>query len=343
MRFAIAILWAAMVLPAPWAAPAHAEAPPEVFTEVSADRCGACHGPDGSAPMMDLSQGDCRSCHEGTHGDGITTRESPVRHDSPAPVGPPARLDRMAYIPAGETLVGNDGRELTEGKGNLDETPEHIVFVEGFYIDKYEVTNADYSRYVAATGAKKPRHWKKGVIPEGKQDHPVVYVSWYDGDGFCRWENKRLPTELEWEKAARGPDGLQYPWGNRFDIERANTPQRWAALEQKGGTMAVGSFESGKSPYGIYDLSGNVWEWTSSWYLPYPGNEFPNTLYGFKNRVLRGGSWFNCSAYGCGMSAPAYNRSRFTPKIRNNSFGFRCAVSANRVEGTTEPRPMETP
>jgi formylglycine-generating enzyme required for sulfatase activity len=233
----------------------------------------------------------------------------------------------MVLIPAGPAVVGNNGREITEGKGNLDETPEHEVHVEAFRIDRYEVTNARYKRFTDATGHRLPRHWKDGRIPEGKENHPVVYVSWFDADAFCRWEGKRLPNELEWEKAARGPEGWVFPWGNRFGLDKANTPQRWASLKEDGGTMPVGSFEAGKSYYGAYDMAGNVWEWTDSWYQPYPGNQFPNTFYGHKNRVLRGGSWYDCLSYGCGLSAPSYNRSRFTPKIRNNSFGFRCAAS----------------
>ncbi|MFQ5949998.1 MAG: formylglycine-generating enzyme family protein, partial [Nitrospiria bacterium] len=87
----------------------------------------------------------------------------------------------------------------------------------------------------------------------------------------------------------------------------------------------VGSFENGKSPYGLYDMAGNVYEWTSTWYLPYPGNRVHNIHYGRRNKVLRGGSWYNCMSYGCGLSSPVYNRTRFTPEIKNKGFGFRCA------------------
>ncbi|MFQ5507970.1 MAG: SUMF1/EgtB/PvdO family nonheme iron enzyme [Leptospirillia bacterium] len=311
------------------------------FTTVSSETCGACHGPDGDAPKVDMNQGDCATCHEGSHDSGLTTIADRPGHGAAqaASVSAPDLTD-MAFIPAGPAIIGNDGREITEGKGNLDETPEHTVHLEAFYIDLYEVTNARYQKFVRATGRKPPRHWKNGGIPEGKEQHPVVYVSWFDGDDFCRWEGKRLPDELEWEKAARGDDGRIFPWGNRFALDRANSPQRWASIKgEDGGTLPVGSFESGKSPYGLYDMAGNVWEWTDSWYKPYPGNEFPNSFYGEKNRVLRGGSWYDCLSYGCGLSAPSYNRSRFTPKIRNNSFGFRCAVSAPKKHQIDQSAP----
>ncbi|MBI5136352.1 MAG: SUMF1/EgtB/PvdO family nonheme iron enzyme [Nitrospirae bacterium] len=293
------------------------------FSHVSAETCGACHGPDGSAPRVDVGQADCAECHAGSHETGLTTAADAPAH----PVAHGPDLTDMALIPAGPAIVGNDGREITEGKGDLDETPEHMVTLPAYYIDLYEVTNARYQRFVGATGRRAPRHWKDG-IPAGKENHPVVYVSWEDADAFCNWEGKRLPNELEWEKAARGTDGQVFPWGNRFALDRANSPQRWASLKEKGDTMPVGSFEDGRSPYGLYDMSGNVWEWTVDWYQPYPGNAFPNNFYGEKNKVLRGGSWYDCLSYGCGLSAPSYNRSRFSPKIRNNSFGFRCAADA---------------
>jgi formylglycine-generating enzyme required for sulfatase activity len=331
-----AALVAAMLLlpglvPHAWAGP---PAPPGPFMTVSPEFCGACHGP-GHAPDTNTAKKPCKACHEAPHAAGM---EDAAPATDPGPgATPPEKVDLtgMVYVPAGPAIIGNDGREITEGKGNLDETPQHTVTLQAFYIDKYEVTNARYKRFTDATGHPVPRHWKGGVIPEGKENHPVVYVNWFDADAFCRWEGKRLPDELEWEKAARGPDGTVFPWGNRFGLDKANTPQRWASLHESGGTMPVGSFPAGKSYYGAYDMAGNVWEWTQNWYLPYPGNQFPNSFYGHKNKVLKGGSWYDCLSYGCGLSAPSYNRSRFTPKIRNNSFGFRCA--ATPPPGSTPP------
>jgi formylglycine-generating enzyme required for sulfatase activity len=241
---------------------------------------------------------------------------------------------KMVLIPAGEFVMGNNGRGTTDGPGDPDETPVHRVFVDAFYIDQYETTNSMYQEFVRATSRHSPKHWKGKSYPEGKANHPVVYVDWYDANAFCQWAKKRLPTEEEWEKAARGTDGRIFPWGSAYSNDRANTPQYWLAkgvsednLGLKGGTLPVGSFENGKSRYGLYDMAGNVYEWTSSWYLPYPGNKVWNIHYGNKNKVLRGGSWYDCLSYGCGLSAPTYNRSRFSPEIKNMGFGFRCAKS----------------
>jgi formylglycine-generating enzyme required for sulfatase activity len=239
----------------------------------------------------------------------------------------PVLSQEMVYVPEGPFLMGNNGRSSSEGAGNSDEQPLHSINLKGYWIDRYETTNAMYDLFVKETGHRIPKHWLNGTFPAGKGNHPVVYVDWNDAVAFCRWAGKRLPTEPEWEKAARGTDGRVFPWGNQFDIQKANTPQRWLSQGKEGGTLAVGSFESGKSPYGLYDMAGNVYEWTSSWYQPYPGNTVFNMHYGEINKVLRGGSWYDCLSYGCGLSAPSYNRTRFTPKIRNKGFGFRCAKS----------------
>jgi formylglycine-generating enzyme required for sulfatase activity len=230
----------------------------------------------------------------------------------------------LVAIPGGEFIMGNDGRG-DDGPGDEDERPAHRVTVKAFRIDRYETTNAMYEAFVRATRRDPPFHWANGRVPEGKADHPVVYVSWHDADAFCRWAGKRLPSEPEWEKAARGTDGRRFPWGDQFSPLKANTPQYWLVKHADGDTMPVGSFQEGRTPERVEDLAGNVYEWVADWYQPYPGNQFPNVHYGTKNKVLRGGSWYDCLAYGCGLSSPAYNRSRFAPGIRNKGFGFRCA------------------
>lgn len=299
--------------------------------------CGRCHQP-GRAPVADYTQDKaCMTCHLGVlpaSDPEPAPRLSVVSPGQPlAPAAetrpePPATTSQMVFIPEGPFWMGNNGREsVSEGPGDRDERPLHLVYVDGFRMDLYEVTNAQYETFVKAAGHRRPWHWREGKIPPGKAHHPVVFVDWHDATAYCRWAGKRLPTEPEWEKAARGTDGRAFPWGHAFDPLKANTPQYWLQKGRTGDTMPVGSLEAGKSPYGLYDMAGNVYEWTASWYLPYPGSAVLNIHYGFRNKVVRGGSWYDCLTYGCGLSSPAYNRSRFAPEIRNSNFGFRCAQS----------------
>lgn len=177
----------------------------------------------------------------------------------------------------------------------------------------------------ATTHRKSPDHFENRTFPEGKADHPVTFVSWHDAKAYCDAAGKRLPTDQEWEKAARGTDGRTYPWGEVFDINKVNSPVRWGNLKLQGDTTPVGAFDGGVSPYGVHDMAGNVWEWTDSWYLPYPGNTKITENYGEKYKTLKGGSWWDCSFYKCGISAPVYNRSFFLRNTKNKTFGFRCA------------------
>ncbi len=223
--------------------------------------------------------------------------------------------EEMVRVPAGPFKMGYDFRIP-------DERPMHTVTLPAYWIDRYEVTNARYQKFVDATAHPPPRHWQGNQPPPGKANHPVVYVSWHDADAYCRWAGRRLPTEEEWEKAARGADGRLFPWGDKFDSAKANTPQA-----KHGGTMPVGSLPKGRSPYGLYDMAGNVYEWTDSWYVPYPGNTRPNPNFGKRLRVVRGGSWIDCTFYRCGLSAFTFNRAVFKPETMNEGFGFRCARS----------------
>ncbi|MFY9270191.1 MAG: formylglycine-generating enzyme family protein [Candidatus Manganitrophaceae bacterium] len=303
-------------------------------TASSDPRCLHCHA-DRSRLQTDTSKPECQECHS-------TRPPVPPSYEiTPIQIKEEKIIEQqLILIPEGPFMMGNNGRPTGEGAGDEDEQPEHRVTIKKpYYLDLYETTNAHYQRFVTAGGTEPPLHWRNGTYPSGKANHPVVYVSWYDADAFCRWAGKRLPTEEEWEKGARGGDGRHFPWGSDYDFKKANTPQYWLSKGvdvAKGDTMPVGSFEDGKSPYGLYDMSGNVYEWVSDWYLPYPGNQFPNIHYGQKNKVLRGGSWFDCLSYGCGLSAPSYNRSRFTPEIKNKGFGFRCAQDADQKPGKNE-------
>ena len=230
--------------------------------------------------------------------------------------------NEMVLIPAGEFIMGTDDRLSDEG-------PRHKVALADFYIDIYEVTNLQYKKFNDATNRRSPTHFRNRTFPEGKADHPVTYVTWKDADAYCKWAGKRLPTDQEWEKAARGSDGRWYPWGEAFDSTKANTPLRWKEIGSFGDTTPVGAFEAGKSPYGLYDMSGKVWEWTASWYTAYPNNKTSSESYGERYKTLKGGSWFDCSFYKCGISAPVFNRAFFAKKVKNDSFGFRCAKDAN--------------
>jgi formylglycine-generating enzyme required for sulfatase activity len=253
----------------------------------------------------------------------VAAAEAPPQHSTRSTPGPPIQ-PILIPIPGGEFLMGNNGRG-DDGPGDEDERPAHRVRVRTFRIDKYETTNAMYETFVRATHRDPPFHWINGRYPEGKGDHPVVYVSWHDADAYCRWADKRLPTEAEWERAARGAEGRRFPWGDVFSPLRANTPQYWLVKHAAGDTLPVGSFPDGRTTEGLDDMAGNVYEWVADWYQPYPGNQSPNVHYGTKNKVLRGGSWYDCLSYGCGLSSPTYNRSRFAPEIKNKGFGFRCA------------------
>ncbi|HIP97394.1 MAG TPA: formylglycine-generating enzyme family protein [Anaerolineae bacterium] len=225
----------------------------------------------------------------------------------------PAVTDIMVEIPAGPFTMGNDN-------GRKDEAPAHEVDLPAFEIDKFEVTNADFALFVEATDyqtdAEKmglSRIWRDAA--EGKDNHPVVYVSWNDAVAYCQWVGKRLPTEAEWEKAARGTDARLYPWGNEYDAGKFNGKDGGIR-----GTTAVGSFADGASPYGVLDMAGNVWEWTADWYEAYPGSSYQSPYYGKQFKVVRGGGWFETADF---VRTTARNATSDT--AANDDLGFRCA------------------
>ncbi len=240
----------------------------------------------------------------------------------------------MVFIPGGTFIMGSD-RTDTEGRAAefgmtkplyLDEHPQRTVFLPAYYIDKFELTNKQYAAFVQATRSKSPISWPKGKIPQGKENYPVTEVNWYDADRSCQWMGKRLPTEAEWEKAGRGPDGQEYPWGSEFDTQKANT-----GATGRGGVTPGGSFPSGQSPYGVHDLSGNVWEWVSDWYQAYPESSYKSAAFGEKNKSLRGSSWGGIGHYALAVFYRSAHRFYADPAQGFPDAGFRCAKSVEKT------------
>lgn len=289
----------------------------EGLDDASAQRCGTCHAPPANtaATTTPIQLAQAQPTAETQKLAPDAGMRYPIMNATPRVGDTP---NEMVRIPAGAFIRGTNDRLFDEG-------PQHTMEVPAFDIDRYEVTNAQYKRFIDETQRRSPDHFRNRTYPEGKADHPVTFVSWHDADAYCRWASKRLPTDVEWEKAARGTEGRIYPWGNDMNLLNANTPMRWVAIGQDGDTTPVGAFAGGASPYGLYDMSGNVWEWTASWYTAYPGNTTQSENFGERYRTLKGGSWFDCSFYKCGISAPTFNRAFFSAKTKNDTFGFRCA------------------
>jgi formylglycine-generating enzyme required for sulfatase activity len=205
------------------------------------------------------------------------------------------------------------------GSGEPNEAPAHEVDLPAFMMDKFEVTNADFAVFVETAGyetyaEKEGRTSWRAAYSEGKESHPVVYVTFEDALAYCTWVDKRLPTEAEWEKAARGPEGFIFPWGDEWDASQANVKE--SGLR---GTVAVGSYPP--NGYGVCDMAGNVWEWVDSPYEAYPGSDYQDPKYSPDLRGLRGGGWFDEEE-----QVRAVNRNAGDPTTTtHDDIGFRCA------------------
>lgn len=239
--------------------------------------------------------------------------------------GAPMILIQAGLFPMGVPFGDRDG--------GRDEYPRHDVFVDTFAIDKFEVTNGRYLEFVKSAGHRVPQNpknpmrnlWQGDNITDSLADRPVINVDWFDADAYCKWAGKRLPTEAEWEKAAKGTSDRRFPWGNvEPTAKHLNYNQRWIGEKT---LMPVGSYEAGKSPYGAYDMAGNVWEWVNDWYDPRYYEKSPN-----KNpkgpesgtkKVIRGAGWPNETP-----SVRIFTRVESDPTLRNESTGFRCAADA---------------
>lgn len=243
-------------------------------------------------------------------------------------------LSSMVLIPAGEFKMGTNFKNA-----DAPARPEHTVSLSAYKIDKYLVTNAQYARFIAATGHRPPSDWKNGRIQKGTMLLPVTMVNWFDANAYAKWAGKRLPTEAEWEKAARGTDGRRWPWGNTMDPAKLNT------YYNIGSATDVMKFDNGVSPYGVYDMAGNVDQWVDADFLPYPSTDAAPEIFQGKiakvqnaqdaamkvsdmiavNRhykVLRGGSW-----KGDPFSTATYHRDYSWPNFASDFYGFRCASS----------------
>ena len=204
------------------------------------------------------------------------------------------------------------------------EDPAHEVILDAFYIDLYEITNTDYKKYIEATGSKNiPRYWDDNAFNHPQQ--PVVGITWKEARAYCQWKNKRLPTEAEWEKAARGKRPVRFPWGN------APPDKNLANFDNHvGKTAPVGSYPKGKSDYGTFDMSGNVSEWVNDWHYPEyylfsPKENPPGPKKGVY-KIIRGGNWQNNLE-----DIRLTYRNATVPKARSKTVGFRCAANAPQL------------
>jgi len=298
---------------------------------------------------------------------GAASVAAQQRKENPQPKDPRRAL--MSSIPAGDFLMGRedvkyDLLKMTP-RDRDDDRPVHKVHVDGFLLDKFEVTNADYYRFAEATGRAKPWHWLDGEFPQGSAGKPVYNVTWYDASDYCKWMGKRLPTEAEWEKAARGglelayytnggdafwrkaqtgaptendnaaeadsggkssvPDGLKdNPAAQRDPYRPKHTiPKPDAVFDTPFGPEPVGTMKP--NGFGLYDMSGNVWEWVSDWFeLNYYSNSPASNPKGPDNgidKVFRGGSWVDDADY-----ITVWFRNHGLPDTRSPAIGFRCAA-----------------
>lgn len=284
----------------------------------------------------------------------------------------------MVLIPAGDFVMGSnkvDQTKRAEEFGSIkpwymDEHPQHRVNLASFYIDKYEVTNAQFREFVKTTSYRPPSHWiekgylvsmqrqKLDALPTTKlrylvaevfrididarkmnkqqlltaidqyfvilDDVPVYNVNWEAARDYCIWAGQSLPTEEQWEKAARGPSGQEFPWGESFQAGMSNTGEE----EWISGAAPVGSYKTDHSPYGMFDVAGNVSEWVMDWYDAYPGSDYASKLFGKRFKVIRGAGWGGDGHYALQMYQRSAYRLFVTPESENEDLGFRCVQTS---------------
>jgi formylglycine-generating enzyme required for sulfatase activity len=238
----------------------------------------------------------------------------------------------IVYVPAGTFTMGLD-------EGQVNERPEHEVALDGFWIDRTEVTNAMY-RLCMEVGVCTTPGFDKYYPYEEFSEYPVVYMSWDQSTTYCEWAGRRLPTEAEWEKAARGTDGRIYPWGNE-----APTSERLNFARESGDIMAVGSYPESASPYGALDMAGNAWEWVADWYDAHYYSISPQSNPKGPDdgsfRVCRGGGWTDYkgavrsvqrASDMCVLKDPANASYKYRRGFVDNDLSFRCALDEHLPE-----------
>ena len=223
----------------------------------------------------------------------------------------------MVLVPAGEFTMGSE-------QGDDDEQPVHRVFLDSFYLDTFEVTNGRFAKFVAAIQSEPPWGFADQETPVRHAEQPVRWVNWLEATGYCLWAGKRLPTEAEWEKAARGPEGRLYPWGH----DPPTPAHAVFGLKEGAETVSpIGNREKGTSPYGVHDLAGNLYEWVADWYddafyTPLPALNPRGPMAGTA-KVQRGGSYINGP-----YRLRAAFRTKGEPTEHDPHVGFRCAQDA---------------
>ena len=246
------------------------------------------------------------------------SKESPATGD---------KYPDMVLIPAGEFTMGDNTRYNWTFMlaYNIYDGPEHVVYLDAYYIDKYEVTNEQYKKFVEETGYRMPRCWNDARF--NRPNYPIVGITWDDAVAYAKWAGKRLPTEAEWEKAARGTDKRLWPWGSKFNKFKCNV---WESGEDGlRATKPVGSYENGKSPYGCYDMAGNVWEWCADYYDQNYYYVSPSkNPQGTGNRAAEGYSGGGLLYFGHYARCAA--RYRVPPYAQSPQIGFRCAKTPEK-------------
>jgi formylglycine-generating enzyme required for sulfatase activity len=245
---------------------------------------------------------------------------------------PPVKISlidgkEMVLVPAGEFFMGTN--KIDDEKIHLkigavkplfvDQHPSRKIFLGSYYIDKYEVTNEEYKRFLDTSGYDElPGHWEKGTYAKGKGRYPVTHVTWREALTYCLWAQKTLPSEAQWEKAARGVDGLVYPWGNDYEKGSSNMD-----IDGARALTEVGKYPDDVSPYKVYDLGGNVMEWTLDWYQAYPGSTYKNPRYGKILKVLRGNAFQKSGHYFLEAYRYSFSRTEADPNDYFENVGFR--------------------